>query len=725
MREPTDHHRRLPPKLYALHLTTMLTLAAAQPLYDVLSREDHATFFIAHESKAIDILLFVALLSVLLPAAIILIVAVAKRLSRGLAAVVYFVLFALLAAAAVQPSAAKLFPTSTGLSVSVGTGMALAFTALYAAASPVRTFVTFMSPVILLSPLLFLANAPMRPFLAAADSQDFKVFSDGPTLPTIVMIVFDELPLTSLLDERRLIDEVRYPNFHALSETSSWYRNTTTVHYTTSGALPSLLIGAEYRKYFARLPRAPGPRTALLDRRNVPLNLFSLLENSHRIVALESTSRLAPENQSIEALTPALSERFAGLVTDAAILYGHLVLPVSLRGRLPVIEGQWSNFAGDPARVAEDESSWPYSGRASRVKQFLDLLEKRREPSLYFLHLLLPHFPFQHDERGAIHPSKFPFVSENLRKATGTNQWPNETTADLAYQAHLLQVSFTDRLLGHILDRLRQLGLFDESLIIVTADHGISFFWDDVGLPAERLSDIQASETFYVPLLIKKPGQRKGVISDMIAQTIDIVPTIADFLQLEIPWQVDGLSLLRDIPQDRERSASLPAPRTFGAIIDPEHTALLRKVKLFGTHSFEGIYRYGPHPELLGRPVEALASRPSTDIVTIENQEEFETIDPANNDRPAYVEASISGTRSSPTTFAVAINGIIKATARATRVAISSVNQGGGEDDEETIHVLARLPPEAFAAGMNRVTIHGIVDDGKGNPISLLSLALE
>ena len=264
--------------------------------------------------------------------------------------------------------------------------------------------------------------------------------------------------------------------------------------------------------------RKAGIRTAVLNRENVPLNLFSLLEKTYKIFALEPVSRLAPENQNIRAVIPPLFDRFEDLLSDSAILYAHLVVPMPFREKLPPIEGQWRDFRHPRDDGPEEASGWPYRGKALPAKQFVDLLQRRREPAFYFLHLLLPHFPFEYNERGQMHPSYFPFISERLRKATGTNTWPNETVADLAYQAHLLQLSFTDLLLGRILDRLVQLGSFDETLLIVTADHGISFYWDGDGLSAARLSDIQASDTLYVPLMIKLPGQRDGAISDTIVE---------------------------------------------------------------------------------------------------------------------------------------------------------------------------------------------------------------
>ena len=93
-----------------------------------------------------------------------------------------------------------------------------------------------------------------------------------------------------------------------------------------------------------------------------------------------------------------------------------------------------------------------------------------------------------------------------------------------------------------LLRRLEATGLYDRALVIVTADHGVSF--EPKGLMREvapqNLADIAG-----VPLFVKYPGQSRGRIDDRDAKTIDIVPTIADVLGVTIPWHVDGVSLRR------------------------------------------------------------------------------------------------------------------------------------------------------------------------------------
>ena len=55
-------------RISILHIMTLFTLAVAHPLYDVLGHGDHLPFFIAHQSRALDIWLFVLFLSFVLPA---------------------------------------------------------------------------------------------------------------------------------------------------------------------------------------------------------------------------------------------------------------------------------------------------------------------------------------------------------------------------------------------------------------------------------------------------------------------------------------------------------------------------------------------------------------------------------------------------------------------------------------------------------------------------------
>ena len=104
------------------------------------------------------------------------------------------------------------------------------------------------------------------------------------------------------------------------------------------------------------------------------------------------------------------------------------------------------------------------------------------------------------------------------------------------------------------MDRLRETDLYQDSIVVVTADHGVGL---TPGGP-RRLVTGDDEEVFadvlYPPLLIKGPGLEPGVTSDADAETIDIVPTLADLLGIDLPWSVDGISLRSTRREDDERT---------------------------------------------------------------------------------------------------------------------------------------------------------------------------
>jgi hypothetical protein len=118
---------------------------------------------------------------------------------------------------------------------------------------------------------------------------------------------------------------------------------------------------------------------------------------------------------------------------------------------------------------------------------------------------------------------------------------------------------YADRLLGRLLDTLKSTGLYGRSLIVVAADHGASFW------PGQRYRGLSGTshpeDIFSVPLIIRAPDQARGEVSDVAGETIDILPTIADVLDIELPWKVDGCSLFDSgCPPREERRVYAQTP---------------------------------------------------------------------------------------------------------------------------------------------------------------------
>lgn len=105
------------------------------------------------------------------------------------------------------------------------------------------------------------------------------------------------------------------------------------------------------------------------------------------------------------------------------------------------------------------------------------------------------------------------------------------------------EVRYTDEaLVGPLIRKLKQLGLYDSSLIIFTSDHGEEFYDHKSWEHGHQLYD----ESLKVPLLIKFPESRfKGTKISRIVRLVDIFPTILDELRIgSSGLSLDGKSLL-------------------------------------------------------------------------------------------------------------------------------------------------------------------------------------
>ncbi len=139
--------------------------------------------------------------------------------------------------------------------------------------------------------------------------------------------------------------------------------------------------------------------------------------------------------------------------------------------------------------------------------------------------------------------------------------WINEETGPVEMvRRYELEVEYVDRMVGLLLDELRSLGLYENSLIIFTSDHGEGLGTHELMGHVHHLYD----EAIHVPLMIKLPRkdsrfERLQAASDQIARHIDLVPTILDLLMLpDLPGQM-GESLLVDQPRIHFAETRQPA----------------------------------------------------------------------------------------------------------------------------------------------------------------------
>ena len=101
------------------------------------------------------------------------------------------------------------------------------------------------------------------------------------------------------------------------------------------------------------------------------------------------------------------------------------------------------------------------------------------------------------------------------------------------------EIAYTDHCIRRVVDKLKALGLYDSTLIIITSDHGEML--GEHGELTHMYFIYQAAVK--VPLIFKVPGQSKPRRIKSIAALIDIVPTVCNLLEIEMPRNVQGVDL--------------------------------------------------------------------------------------------------------------------------------------------------------------------------------------
>ena len=676
----------------SLHIFVLVGFAVAQPLFDLLARQ--ADFFIFQNLTRIDIIALVVLLSGLLPLGLISVAGLIGLVSQRLRRWVHNALLALGVALTVLPA---LHPIEAvqGIFLVLGALVLGALAALfYTCFQPVRLFFSLLSPAVLIFPALFVFASPVFRLIFPADVSIPVERVQIPNPPPIIFIILDEFPTTSLLNQHHEIDALRYPNFAALAQNATWFRNATTVSDSTYRAVPAILTGTYPEP--DRLPHA-------VDH---PHNLFTLLAGTYTLRASGTLTQLCPAQLCPQVRRP-LWQRLSPLLSDLTIVYLHLLLPQDLRGGLPSIAHRWKGFGGASAPGAPNDTQLKHmwhrldqdlSDRRQHLSDFVRTIRVTDRPHLYFLHSLLPHHPYEYlpSAKSYDHEEGMPWLSgtnpSDLRHA------PDTWNVLQLYQRHLLQVGFVDTWLGELLDHLRTMGLYDRALLVLTADHGISFRPGDF---IRRPTQTTFQDIMPVPLFIKAPFQARGRIDDRPTETVDILPTLMDILGIELPWTVAGHSAL-GLSADRAPRIYRYLDRpfmVFTGLAEARQRAVARQHRLFGSGPFfPGLFRFGPYAEFIGQPLSAVGDPGEAPVqITLDRPDSFTTVDLEADFIPAHITGAVTPAllNGQPISLAVAVNGTIQAVTRPWSVPVDG-RQGSWS---------AVVPESSFQTGRNRVEV--------------------
>lgn len=702
-----------------VEISALATLAIGQPLLDVFGQSPE-TFVFLDQSDPSEVVRFALLILVVPPLALWAvgeIVGLAGARVRGVVHVATLALLAGLLAIVVVKRAAEI----EGVVVLVVAAIvAVGFVTAYRRWEVVRSWLGALGLALPLVGLAFVLTSPTSDLIsgnAEAEVVDVEIDSEVP----VVMLVLDEFPTITLMNEQGGIDGARFPNFARLAADAHWYRNATANAGFTQLAVPAMLDG--------RLPS--------LDRDAIwtdhPRNLFNLLGGSYELNVVESLTQICapsvcdgrppppPEGADETEPEPEEDEPLWSLYDQAIEVYqsqvsldeGGFDPGVAFEEGLvaPPTTTTPTTTIAPPLRPDDERSQGEtldelgarleLRAQPTRFESFLEDLDAYPDRTMHFLHLLLPHRPWRTFADGTTFDA--PDLLEIGSTDTESLRWAQPWLTAVNRQTHVLQAQYTDALLGRLLDRLQESGLYDDALIVVAGDHGASF---TDGESLRIRTDVNSAEIMWVPFFVKEPHSENGEINDDNVQSYDVLPTIADVLGIDLPWPVDGVSTI-------DPDAARPTTKTFverDSVIDtvPEVLELPAEFDLEALTSRAmaplvrgrvqtiGLYRGQPFAEVVGQPTADLVAEPSTGlVVSIDRLAGFATTDPAQP-LPAYVTGTVAGAAEGDV-FGFSVNGRL--------VGLSPVFEWA---DRESM-VATILPRRAFVDGPDELTVGRLV----------------
>lgn len=695
---------KVSPVIRVLSLAALGFFAFSSPLLSSLG--DAPTFLVAHNMELKNLIYFVGML-IVLPVIIALILNIfalrPSRKSVRFANLIFYTSLFVFAAITtfVTLNGTSLAKSSAGmiLSVLAALGGAALFTLLFYREAIVRQGLAFASIILLVAPIFFLFFTPVKAIVQGGKDipvYDIPLDSDTP----VIVLLFDEFTPLPLHNPDGSINAVRFPNFAALAKDSLVFDKAASAHVQSYKAVPAALS--------AQIP--PNIENLLPIHSNYPDNLFTFLGGRYDLKLLDNFTALCPPSFCDSGEVKSFEEK--AFRSDLKVVLRHIYTPKAYADHLPPLDAGWRDFA-QPQKGDITDDNKKDKGAKNKVKNSnvntIDDIEVMDEflasfddtpRTFYYLHTIFPHRPYQ-------------LLPDHRRyEALPT---PNPMGTDVermtAYHRYIWQVGAADKMVGDLMERLKAVGIYDDALIIITADHGLTFI---PGLKA-RVNNPEHPSALHIPMFVKLPGSVETGVRDDFVSNLDVLPTIADVLGAEIPWPVDGKSML--IPRSKDApNISYKIKKNPPVVINPANVAdpdyFSERYQMFASNlPLDRVGAAIAYPNLIGTVPRPVAQLEEFGVMQVDTSKYLD-VDKSDPFLPVFLKASLpEGLMSSGVDYiAVALNNKIST--------ITAPVDADGND----LHIT--FPPAGLKNGANTISFFAIKRSKDGSP-SLWALSSE
>ncbi len=378
------------------------------------------------------------------------------------------------------------------------------------------------SATLQLQPILLQSQGPKSD--AVVGNKDVSVFQ----------IVLDEFAMAPLLSADGSINAERFPGFAELASLSTWYRNNVAASNFTHQAVPAILS--------SQIPS----KTAAPFITAYPKNVFTLFGEKVRVSGVEPVTSLCPikvcpkKDQSKLSFNPS---RLKSFFRDASYVYGQRIFPPALRKRIPSVEGAWGGF-GAVANKFKEQYTHGALSQPEAVLTAAQKFVKISEQQVSVVHALMPHAPWRLTPDLRVAPLSPTISTANPQSLDGIRD---------EYQTYLYQVAAVDAVIKQTIEILKASPRWNSTMLILTADHGISFIPEMPQRHTDFVDQQQVADIYRIPTFIKYPNQMTAAITDCASTNLDLLPTIIDVTNTTTNWEFNGKSLMNDCPHRDHR----------------------------------------------------------------------------------------------------------------------------------------------------------------------------
>lgn len=205
----------------------------------------------------------------------------------------------------------------------------------------------------------------------------------------------------------------------------------------------------------------------------------------------------------------------------------------------------------------KDNEEDPFSTNRKFFNLLQELENHKEKDFFFFIHTWMVHAPYANCyylKEGKIDPEmryyidnfrvlekQAKYITRDFHAFLVKNKLANvENCVDL-YDGG---IRYVDRYIGKLMEKCKQLGIYDDVMLVVVSDHGEHFDEHYPGRFYDHHGRDYYEEFIKIPLILKYPGKSRTGIKSNPVSLIDVMPTVLDYYGMDIPPFVQGHSLL-------------------------------------------------------------------------------------------------------------------------------------------------------------------------------------